>query len=69
MRSLLPTERLEEIDGHLAVTDENPHDSGIRCVKFWVGETLNPEGGRSHAEEEPTSPRASARDSRAPMNT
>ena len=26
VRSLLSTERLEEIDGHLAVIDEDPHD-------------------------------------------
>ena len=34
----LPTERLEKIDGHLAVTDENPHDSGIGYMQFWVDE-------------------------------
>ena len=30
VRSLLPTERLEEMDGRLAVTDEDPHNPGIR---------------------------------------
>ena len=34
MRSLLSTERLEEVDGRLAATDEDSH--GIRYVKFWV---------------------------------
>ena len=37
VRSLLPTERLEEMEGRLAVTDEDP--SGNRYVKFWVDET------------------------------
>ena len=36
VRSLLSTERLENIDGRLAVTDEDPHVPGVRCVKFWV---------------------------------
>ena len=69
VRSLLPTERLEEVDGRLAVTDEDPHASGVRCVRFWVDDAPNrPEGSRSHADEEPTSPLASARDvSRAHM--
>ena len=69
VRSLLPTERLEELGGRLAVTDEDPNDSGVRYVKFWVDEVpINPEGSRSHADEEPTSLLASARDvSRAPM--
>ena len=58
VRALLPTERLEEKDGHLAVTDEDPHNPGIRYVKFWVDEVPN----------ELTTPLASARDvSRAPM--
>ena len=35
-RSLLPTERLEEMEGRLAVTDED--SSGNRHVKFWVDE-------------------------------
>ena len=62
VRSLLPTERLEEMDGRLAVTDEDPHASGARYVKFWVDEAPNsPEGSRIHADEEPTSPLASAR--------
>ena len=34
VRSLLSTERLEELDGRLAVTDEDSH--GVRYVKFWV---------------------------------
>ena len=33
VRSLLPTEQLEEVDGRLAVTDEDPHNPGIRNVK------------------------------------
>ena len=38
VRSLLPTERLEEINGRLAVTDENLHNPGTRFVRFWVDE-------------------------------
>ena len=34
VRSLLPTERLEEMDGRLAVTDEDPHTPGVRYVQF-----------------------------------
>ena len=34
VRSLLPTERLEEIDGRLAVTDEDPRTHGVRYAKF-----------------------------------
>ena len=69
VRSLLSTERLEEMDGRLAVTDEDPHAPGVRYVKFWVDEApSDPEGGRSHADEEVPFPLASARDlSRAPM--
>ena len=37
MRSLLPTEQLEEIDGRLAVLDIDPA-SGTRFVRFWVDE-------------------------------
>ena len=37
VRSLLPTEQLEEIDGRLAVLDVDPI-SGTRSVKFWVDE-------------------------------
>ena len=37
VRSLLPTEQLEEIDGRLAVLDIDPV-SGTRFVKFWVDE-------------------------------
>ena len=68
VRSLLPTERLEEMDGRLAVTDEDPRASGVKYAKLWVDEVPNsPEGSRSHADEEPTSPLASARDvSRVP---
>ena len=52
VRSLLSTERLEEMDGRLAVTDEDPHAPGVRYVKFWVDETPNnSEGARSHADE------------------
>ena len=37
VRSLLPTEQLEEIDGRLAVLDIDPV-SGARLVRFWVDE-------------------------------
>ena len=37
VRSLLPTEQLEEIDGRLAVLDVDPV-SGARFVRFWVDE-------------------------------
>ena len=36
VRSLLPTERLEELDGRLAMTDEG--STRVRYVKFWVDE-------------------------------
>ena len=38
VRSLLPTEQLEEVDGRLAVFDVDP-SSGTRFVRFWVDET------------------------------
>ena len=38
VRSLLSTEQLEEIDGRLAVTDEDPHTPGTRFVRIWVDE-------------------------------
>ena len=41
VRSLLPTERLEEMDGRLAVTNEDPQTPGVRKVKFWVNEAPN----------------------------
>ena len=68
-RSLLPTERLEEINGRLAVTDENPHNPGTRSVRVWVDEApSSPEGSRSYREEEHTNPLVSARNvSRARM--
>ena len=37
VRSLLPTEQLEEIDGRLAALDIDPV-SGARFVRFWVDE-------------------------------
>ena len=43
---LLPTERLEEMDGRLAVTDEDSR--GIRYVKFWVGGQVAQEKGEHH---------------------
>ena len=53
MRSLLSTERLEEIDGRLAVTDVDSHAHGVRYVKFWVDEApSSPIEGRSPAGEE-----------------
>ena len=51
VRSLLPTEQLEGIDGRLAVLDIDPV-SGTQFVKFWVVEVpLNA------SEESPTQPR------------
>ena len=45
-RSLLPNERLEEMDGRLAVTDEDSH--GVRFVKFWInGAPSSPTEGRA----------------------
>ena len=41
VRSLLSSERLEEMDGRLAVTDEDPHTPGARYMKFWVDEAPN----------------------------
>ena len=41
VRSRLSTERLEEIDGRLAVTDEDSHVPGVRYVKFWVDDAPN----------------------------
>ena len=38
VRSLLPTEQLEETDGSLAVLDVDPA-TGTRFVRFWVDET------------------------------
>ena len=69
VRSLLPTERLEEMDGHLAVTDLDPHSPGARYVRFWVDEAPNiPEGSRSHADEDVSFPLAGERDtSRVPV--
>ena len=53
VRSLLPTERLEEINGHLAVTDDDPQNPGTRRVRFWVdGAVSNPSDGRSYGEKE-----------------
>ena len=70
VRSLLPTEQLEEMDGRLAVTDEDPHNPGVRYVKFWVDEApRSPEGSRSQADEELTSPIASARDGSRELTT
>ena len=47
VRSLLPTERLEEIDNRLVVVDVGP-TTGTQFVKFWVDE--NPSGtDGSHA--------------------
>ena len=51
VKSLLPTEQLEEIDGRLAVTDANPHNPGTRSVRFWVDEApSSPENSRSHGD-------------------
>ena len=69
VRSLLSTEQLEEIDGRLAVTDEDPHNPGNRFVRFWVDEVpINPEDSRGHGGEEHPNSLASARDvSRTPV--
>ena len=69
VRSLLSTEQLEEVDGRLAVTDEDPHNPGTRFVRFWVDEVpISPEDSRSHGDEEHPNPLAIARDvSRGPM--
>ena len=55
VRSLLPTEQLEEVDGRLAVLDVDP-SSGTRFVRFWVDEiplnataTSSVEGRHSNA--------------------
>ena len=46
VRSLLPTERPEEMDGRLAVTDEDSR--GVRYVKFWVDDAPgSPAEGRA----------------------
>ena len=69
VRSLLPTEQLEEADGRLAVTDEDPQNPGVRTVKFWVDEVpSSPGSSRSHVEEDFTTLLAGPRDaSRAPI--
>ena len=46
VRSLLSTERLEEMDGRLVVTDKGSH--AVRYVKFWVDDTISsPAEGRA----------------------
>ena len=69
VRSLLPTEQLEEVEGRLVVTDADPHHPGTRSVRFWVDEApSDPEGNRSHGDEEHTHSPVSARNaSRAPL--
>ena len=42
VRSLLPTERLEEMEGYQVVTDINA--DGVRYIKFWVD--ASPESNR-----------------------
>ena len=65
VRSLLPTQRLEEIDGRLAVTDEDSHR--VRYVKFWIDDAPgSPTEGRPFSVGEdgsraPTSPERRAR--------
>ena len=58
VRSLLSTERLGEINGRLAVTDEHSH--GTRYVKFWVDdapsrptESRSPIGGEAPSRASP----------------
>ena len=63
VRSLLSTEQLVEIDGRLAVTDEDPHTLGTRFVRFWVDEIpIGPEDSGSHGDEEHPNPSAMTRD-------
>ena len=52
VRSLLPTEQLEETDGRLAVLDIDP-TTGTRFVRFWVDEVplSTPEEGLSQRRE------------------
>ena len=45
VRLLLPTERLEEMDGRLAMTNEDSR--GNRYVKFWVDKAPNSLEGRT----------------------
>ena len=45
VRSLLSTERLEDIDGRLTVTDEDSHAPRVRYVKFWGGCPEQPDRG------------------------
>ena len=46
-------QRLEDIDGRLAVTDEDSHALGVRYVKFWVDDApSSPTEGRSPVGEE-----------------
>ena len=67
VRSLLPTEQLEEIDGRLVVLDVDP-SSGTRFVRFWVDEIpLSTEAG-NHEEEGRLNAPAMSRDvSRTPV--
>ena len=65
---MLSTEQLEEVDGRLAVTDEDPHTPGNRFVRLWVDEVpISPEDSRSHGDEEHPNTLTNGRDvSRAP---
>ena len=60
VRSLLSTKQLVEIDGRLAVTDEDLHSPGSRFVRFWVDEVpISTEEGRSQGDDDrPDSPRS-----------
>ena len=67
VRSLLPTEQLEEIDGRLAVLDVDPY-SGTRFVRFWVDEIPLSKATGNHVEEGGSNIPAMSRDaSRTPV--
>ena len=67
VRSLLPTEQLEEIDGRLAVLDVDP-SSGTRFVRFWVDEIpLSTEAGNREEEGRSNAPAMSRDVSRTPV--
>ena len=67
VRSLLPTEQLEEIDGRLAVLDVDP-SSGTRFVRFWVDEIPLSTAAGNHVEERRSNAPAMSRDvSRTPV--
>ena len=67
VRSLLPTEQLEEIDGRLAVLDVDP-SSGTRSVRFWVDEIpLSTTAGNPAGERRSEAPGMSRNVNRTPV--